>query len=190
MSLDESLPNGTDMSLIVMLGIVMVLGTAAVFWFSGGGIITGDPCTEFDGSIDTGYLHPVTYECMEEEWRADAEERFKHAQTNAFAVFILFQLFNVLNCRSVDQSVFKLGLFKNTAITISFIISATFLFTMVQGAHYIVPIIGLEIGDFLSVVPLRTEDWLIVFATASSVLFVDELRKLFQRSSTDSTLNR
>ena len=120
----------------------------------------------------------------------DAEERFKHAQTNAFAVFILFQLFNVLNCRSVDQSVFKLGLFKNTAITISFIISATFLFTMVQGAHYIVPIIGLEIGDFLSVVPLRTEDWLIVFATASSVLFVDELRKLFQRSSTDSTLNR
>ena len=189
-ALDESLPNGTDMSLIVMLGIVMVLGTAAVFWFSGGGIVTGDPCTEFDGSIDTGYLHPVTYECMEEEWRADAEERFKHAQTNAFAVFILFQLFNVLNCRSVDQSVFKLGLFKNTAITISFIISATFLFTMVQGAHYIVPIIGLEIGDFLSVVPLRTEDWLIVFATASSVLFVDELRKLFQRSSTDSTLNR
>ena len=37
---------------------------------------------------------------------------------------------------------------------------------MVQGAHYTVPLIGLEIGDFLSVVPLQPIEWLIVFATA------------------------
>ena len=176
-ALDESLPNGTDMSLIVLLGIVMVLGTAAVFWFAGGGIITGEPCLEYDGRVESSWFEDGV--CNEEAWMADAENRFAVAQTMAFAVFIFYQLFNVLNCRSVDQSIFQLGIFNNRAITISFIISATFLFAMVQGAHYTVPLIGLEIGDFLSVVPLQPIEWLIVFATASSVLFVDEVRKNF-----------
>ena len=187
-ALDESLPNGTDMSLIVLLGIVMVLGTAAVFWFAGGGIITGEPCLEYDGRVETSWFEDGV--CNEEAWMADAENRFAVAQTMAFAVFIFYQLFNVLNCRSVDQSIFQLGIFNNRAITISFIISATFLFAMVQGAHYTVPLIGLEIGDFLSVVPLQPIEWLIVFSTASSVLFVDEVRKNFQRFSSSPNANR
>ena len=186
--LDESLPNGTDMSLIVLLGIVMVLGTAAVFWFAGGGIITGEPCLEYDGRVESTWFEDGV--CNEEAWKIDAENRFAVAQTMAFAVFIFYQLFNVLNCRSVDQSVFKLGIFNNRAITISFIISATFLFAMVQGANYTVPLIGLQIGDFLSVVPLEPIEWLIVFSTASSVLFVDEVRKNFQRVSSNVSVKR
>ena len=186
--LDESLPNGTDMSLIVLLGIVMVLGTAAVFWFAGGGNITGEPCLEYDGRVESTWFEDGV--CNEEAWKIDAENRFAVAQTMAFAVFIFYQLFNVLNCRSVDQSVFKLGIFNNRAITISFIISATFLFAMVQGANYTVPLIGLQIGDFLSVVPLEPIEWLIVFSTASSVLFVDELRKNFQRVSSNESVKR
>jgi len=186
--LDESLPNGTDMSLIVLLGIVMVLGTAAVFWFAGGGIITGEPCLEYDGRVESTWFEDGV--CNEEAWKIDAENRFAVAQTMAFAVFIFYQLFNVLNCRSVDQSIFKLGIFNNRAITISFIISATFLFAMVQGAHFTVPLIGLQIGDFLSVVPLEPIEWLIVFSTASSVLFVDEVRKNFQRVSSNRSVKR
>ena len=186
--LDESLPNGTDMSLIVLLGIVMVLGTAAVFWFAGGGIITGEPCLEYDGRVESTWFEDGV--CNEEAWKIDAENRFAVAQTMAFAVFIFYQLFNVLNCRSVDQSIFKLGIFNNRAITISFIISATFLFAMVQGAYYTVPLIGLQIGDFLSVVPLEPIEWLIVFSTASSVLFVDEVRKNFQRVSYNGSVKR
>ena len=186
--LDESLPNGTDMSLIVLLGIVMVLGTAAVFWFAGGGIITGEPCLEYDGRVESTWFEDGV--CNEEAWEIDAENRFAVAQTMAFAVFIFYQLFNVLNCRSVDQSIFKLGIFNNRAITISFIISATFLFAMVQGAHYTVPLIGLQIGDFLSVVPLEPIEWLIVFSKASSVLFVDEVRKNFQRVSSNGSVKR
>ena len=182
-SLDESLPNSTDRSLIFMLGMVMFLGTAAVFWFSGGGIISSDePCTEFDGSIDEGYIDPVSGYCLEDEWRMDAEDRFKQAQTTAFAVFILFQLFNVINCRSTDRSIFQLGVFSNKAIAISFAISASLLLFMVQGATLSIPIINIQIGDLLSVVPLEPIDWAIVFATASSVFFVDELRKLIQRN--------
>ncbi|MED5486784.1 MAG: cation-translocating P-type ATPase [Candidatus Thermoplasmatota archaeon] len=181
-ALDESLPNPADMSLIFMLGIVMVLGTAAVFWFSGGGIITsGEPCTEFDGTIEVQWMNEYG-ECNEEAWEADAESRFMKAQTSAFAVFILYQLFNVLNCRSADQSVFKLGIFNNYAITASFALSASFLLFMVQGSLIELPIIGIKIGDFLDVVPLQTADWLIVTATASSVFFVDEVRKVIQRN--------
>ena len=181
-ALDESLPNPADMSLIFMLGIVMVLGTAAVFWFSGGGIITsGEPCTEFDGTVEVQWMNEYG-ECNEEAWEADAESRFMKAQTSAFAVFILYQLFNVLNCRSADQSVFKLGIFNNYAITASFALSASFLLFMVQGSLIELPIIGIKIGDFLDVVPLQTADWLIVTATASSVFFVDEVRKVIQRN--------
>jgi Ca2+-transporting ATPase len=166
-----------------MLGMVMFLGTAAIFWFSGGGIVTSDePCTEFDGSIDEGYIDPATGFCLEEEWAIDAEERFMQAQTTAFAVFILFQLFNVINCRSTNRSIFQLGVFNNKAITISFAISASFLFFMVQGSMMTIPLLNIQIGDLLSVVPLEPIDWAIVFATASSVFFVDELRKLIQRS--------
>jgi len=184
--LDESLPNTADRSVIMMLGMVMFLGTAAVFWFSGGGIISSDePCTEFDGSIEQNYLDENGY-CVEEVWEVDAQERFVKAQTMAFSVFVLFQLFNVLNCRSTNRSIFELGLFNNRAITASFVISASLLLFFVQGAYLSIPLVGIQIGELLSVVPLETNDWLIVFATASTVFFFDEVRKLIQRSSNRS----
>ncbi len=180
----------SDRSVIFMLGMVMFLGTAAVFWFSGGGIISSEePCTEYDGSIEQDYFDEYGV-CVEEEWMADAEVRFVKAQTMAFSVFVLFQLFNVLNCRSTNLSVFELGVFNNKAITISFIISATFLLFLVQGSMLTIPVIGIPIGDLLDVVPLEFNDWVIVFATASSVFFFDEVRKLIMRSQKPSTLDR
>jgi Ca2+-transporting ATPase len=180
--LDESLPNRSDRGVILMLGLFMFIGTAAVFWFSGGGILTSDePCTEFDGSIEQDYYDEYGV-CVEEVWMADAEDRFVKAQTMAFSVFVFFQLFNVLNCRSTDRSIFELGLFNNKAITLSFAISGVFLLFLVQGATLSVPLIGIQIGDLLSVEPLEMKDWLIVFATASTVFFFDEARKLIQRS--------
>ncbi len=183
--LNESLPNPIDMAMILYLGFIMVIGTCAVFWFSGGGIISGDPCSEFDGTQEEEWYKDINgngdYYCGEESqalWEADAENRFAKAQTSAFAVFILFQLFNVLNCRSISRSVFKLGIFNNNAITISFAISSIFLYMIVQGAHVDIPILGIQLGELLSVVPLEPLDWAIVFATASSILLADELRKL------------
>ncbi|HJL59802.1 MAG TPA: cation-translocating P-type ATPase C-terminal domain-containing protein, partial [Candidatus Thalassarchaeaceae archaeon] len=180
----------SDRSVIMMLGLVMFLGTAAVFWFSGGGIISsGEPCTEFDGAIEESYFDQNGI-CIEEEWRLDAEERFVKAQTMAFSVFVFFQLFNVLNCRSTNRSIFELGIFNNKAITISFAISSVFLLFLVQGSLLTIPIIGIQIGDLLAVVPLELEDWLIIFATASSVFFFDEVRKLILRSQKPRKHNR
>ena len=41
-----------------------------------------------------------------------------------FAVFIVYQLFNVMNCRSNEESVFELGLFLNPAINYALLISS------------------------------------------------------------------
>ena len=52
-----------------------------------------------------------------------ADTTFADAQTMTFAVFIVFQLFNVLNCRSEKDSLFTLGLFSNKAINYAILAS-------------------------------------------------------------------
>jgi Ca2+-transporting ATPase len=180
--IDESLPNSHDMMLILFLGLVMVIGTSAAFYFVGGGIITGEPCSEWDGSIEENWFKKgggvYCDEQAEAAWMADAELRFDRAQTVAFTLFIFFQLFNVLNCRSKDKSIFAMGLFNNKAITISIALSASLLILIVSSAELDVPFIGIRLGELLSVVPLEPRFWVILFAIASTVFWVEELRKL------------
>jgi len=182
--LDETLPTPPDVLLILFLGLVMVVGTASVFYFAGGGIMVQDPCTEFDGSIEQGWIEQYSEDgttcdgAAEAAWRSDAENRFAMAQTSTFAVFILFQLFNVMNCRSSEDSAFRIGLLRNNWITASFFISAAFLVALVQGADIIVPLIGIAIGDLVATSPLQLSDWGIVAATATTVFIAEEIRKL------------
>ena len=50
----------------------------------------------------------------------------EEAVTATFAVFVMFQLFNVMNCRSIEKSIFQLGVFSNKAVAYSFLISTTY----------------------------------------------------------------
>ena len=95
----------------------------------------------------------------------------------AFATFIMFQLFNVVNSRSIDKSAFELGIFQNVFISASFAISLVLLVSIVQGSFTLVPIIGITVGSFLSTIPLELTDWLVVFLLASSVFWIEEFRK-------------
>ena len=182
--LDETLPTLRDVSLIFFLGLVMVIGTASVFHFAGGGIISQQACTEYDGSIETAWITEFSDDgstCdakAEAAWRSDAESRFALAQTSAFSTFILFQLFNVMNCRSSEESAFSIGLFKNTWITLSFIISGAFLTLLVQGAYLTIPILGIGLGELVSTIPMKADNWFIVIAIATSVFIAEEMRKL------------
>ena len=99
-----------------------------------------------------------------------------------FAVFIVFQLFNVLNCRSNEQSVFELGLFSNRAINLALIISGGLLLFFVQLAELSIPIIGIQIGNLLSTTTLQAYDWSIIFLVASGVFVIEEFRKLIVKS--------
>lgn len=181
----EPLPNKTDVGLMFFLGAVMVIGTLVVFYLAGGGLA---PCEGLPGSTtsDLPFDHyacdnPDAVNHAEElaKWEAYSSAQFAYAQTMAFSVFIVYQLFNVLNCRSNERSVlFGLGVFSNRAINIATLISLGLLLFFVQGADWNLPFGNLQVGDLLSTQSLSINDWGIIFAVAVSVLLIDEFRKI------------
>ena len=104
----------------------------------------------------------------------------EYARTMCFSVFIVFQLFNVMNCRSNENSVFKLGLFSNRAIYLAIAFSTILLLIAVQGAEWTIPFTTFQIGELLSTTPLEQSDWFIVFFVASTVFMIEEFRKLLR----------
>ena len=103
----------------------------------------------------------------------------EYARTMCFSVFILFQLFNVMNCRSSEDSVFKLGLFSNRAIYLAIFFSSTLLLIAVQGAEWTIPLTSFNIGELLSTTQLERSDWFVIILVSSTVFMVEEFRKLF-----------
>ncbi len=180
---DEGLPNGRDISLIFYLGIVMVTGTLAIFYLAGGGLAeceilpTETATTAFDvAACNAGDVDELN------KWQVYADGHFAHAQTMTFSVFIVFQLFNVLNCRSNDQSVFELGLFSNRAINLALLISGGLLLFFVQLADASIPLVGIQVGNLLSTTSLSSSDWTVVVLVASAVFIIEEFRKLLVKS--------
>ena len=151
----EGLPSQFDTALILFLGGVMMLGTVVIYYAV---------------SIHDGFD-------LSKEDIAPAR-----AMTATFTVFILFQLFNVMNCRSNTESVLGLGLFSNRAINYSLVICLGLLFLCIEGAD--IPLVGgLTIGSFLSTEQLGAANlWALLFVTASVVLIIEEFRKLWARN--------
>ena len=115
-------------------------------------------------------------------YNAYADDTFANAQTMTFTVFIVFQLFNVLNCRSEKESLFSLGLFSNRAINYAILASGFLLFLFVHFATLSLPIIGIEFGNLLSTTPLDRVDWLVLISVASTVFLIEEFRKFMMNS--------
>jgi Ca2+-transporting ATPase len=176
----EGLPSLPDISLIFYLGIVMVTGTLLIFHLAGGGIQTceGLPFTEEDLS-----QYFDINACLDGDsaavgdWEKYSDDRFVYAQTMTFAVFVVFQLFNVMNCRSSEDSIFKLGLFSNKAINYAVLISLTLLWLIIHNSSEIIPILDIKVGSLLSTTELQSKDWLTIMVVASGVFIVEEFRK-------------
>jgi Ca2+-transporting ATPase len=111
-----------------------------------------------------------------------SSDLFEHAQTMTFSVFIVYQLFNVMNCRSNRESAFKLGLFSNQWINYAFLFSLGLLIFFVQLAEHQVPFTSLYIGELMSTTVLSSTDWVIIFAVSASVFVIDEFRKFIVNS--------
>ncbi|DAC58748.1 MAG TPA: hypothetical protein HA354_03220, partial [Candidatus Poseidoniaceae archaeon] len=111
-----------------------------------------------------------------------ADERFIHAQTMTLSVFIMFQLFNVMNCRSQEESIFSLGVFSNRAINIAFVASFCLLLFFVQLANVTIPLTSFEIGGLLSTKALSFDDWIIIIFVAVLVIVIEEFRKFIVNS--------
>jgi Ca2+-transporting ATPase len=185
---DEGLPNSRDIGLIFYLGAVMVIGTLIVFFLAGGGVYgPGNECslapfaTEADAGFSVADCLAGDEQAMD-AYNVYAEDTFANAQTMTFTVFIVFQLFNVLNCRSEKESLFSLGLFSNGAINYAILASGFLLFLFVHFATFSLPLIGIEFGNLLSTTPLEGIDWLVLIAVASTVFLVEEFRKLMIKS--------
>ena len=101
------------------------------------------------------------------------------ARTAGFTVLVFAQLFNALNARSEQVSAFH-RLFANRLLWLAIGVSL-----LLQVAVVHLPFLNTA----LSTAPMSARDWLLCLAMASSVLWVDELKKLIVRArSSRSTL--
>jgi Ca2+-transporting ATPase len=126
---------------IAFVGVIMAVGTLAVL----------------DASLPGG--------------RIAGTGDLTYARTMTFTTLMLFQLFNVFNARSDEQSAFR-GLWSNPWLWGAVGLSL--------GLHMLVIYVPF-LQQAFSTVTMSASDWLLCTAVASSVLWLRELVKLFAR---------
>ena len=95
-----------------------------------------------------------------------------YALTLAFTTFVLFQFFNVFNARAEHSSAFNANFFRNGKLWLAL---AGVLALQAMAVHW--PPAQAIFGT----TDLRPHDWLLAALVASSVLLLDEARKLLTR---------
>ena len=126
---------------IVFVGVIMAVGTLLVL----------------DASLPGGLV--------------EGSGDLRYGQTMAFTTLMLFQIFNVFNARSDDESVF-VHLFTNRWLWAAAATSVVLQFVVVY-----VPFLQNAFGT----APLSAWDWLFCVAVASSVLWLREASKAIAR---------
>lgn len=127
---------------ILVNGICMALLTLFIFWYSYN-------------------FTPTEY----------ANKRISYAQTMTFTSFVIFQLFSVLNCRNLYESVFKLS-WNNR-----FLLYAIFAALSLQLFAVYTPFMN----NIFKTIPLRAMDWVIIFLLGLILIAIDETRKYIYR---------
>ncbi|MGH9239959.1 MAG: cation-translocating P-type ATPase [Vicinamibacterales bacterium] len=102
----------------------------------------------------------------------EGQGELRYAQTMAFTTLMLFQIFNVINARSDEQSAF-VKLFTNGWLWAAVLLSVLLQFLVVY-----TPFLQQAFGT----VPLGGGDWLFCIAVGSSVLWLREISKLIGRA--------
>lgn len=97
-----------------------------------------------------------------------------HAQTMAFVVLSVSQLFYSLNMRHREKSIFQLGLFTN-----KYLIGSILLGIILQNIVITVPFLA----SVFKVYPLTLKDWIFVLLLSIVPLLVNEIVKIFIRAS-------
>ncbi len=96
------------------------------------------------------------------------------AQTMAFMVLSMSQLFHALNCRNAKESMFKIGFFKNRWLLLTLVVGVAL---QVFVCHFA------PLSALLKTMPLGVEQWLIVFGLSSSTILINEISKLFGKEA-------
>jgi Ca2+-transporting ATPase len=98
-----------------------------------------------------------------------ASDGQSYALTLAFTTFVLFQFFNVFNARSEHSTVFNKNFFSNGKLWLAL---GTVVGMQMLAVHWA------PAQSIFDTVDLTSVDWLLAIAVASSVLLLDEGRKL------------
>ena len=107
-------------------------------------------------------------------WAMHAGRSLEEAQSLCFVTLILIEFFNALNCRSLEQSIFHIGLFKNKWLWLAITWECLLLLLIV----YLPPL-----HDPFNTFPLQWWEWVIAIASASTIFWGLELYKLVRRLS-------
>lgn len=97
------------------------------------------------------------------------------ARTIVFTSLTIFKWYNAWNCRSENQSIFRLGLFSNTALMISLVCAASLLLFAVYSPM---------LQPAFSTTALSLSMWVKLIIINSCVIILEELRKYFYRKNT------
>ncbi len=97
---------------------------------------------------------------------------YARASTMAFVMLVMIQMFNAFNCRSLTESVFKMGFFKNKHLMIAVLISTIFAVSVTQFEFF---------HNYLGTTYLNINEWLLIALASVSILVIEEVRKFFQR---------
>lgn len=90
----------------------------------------------------------------------------------SLTLLAVFQWLNAWNCRSENKSIFRMNPFSNR-----FLIGATCMVIFLQVAALYTPFLQ----SLLHTQPLELSEWITIVLIATSVIFVEELRKLLYR---------
>ncbi len=101
-------------------------------------------------------------------WRLHSGAPFPLGQTETFTLLAACQWFNVLNCESAVKSVLRLGILRNRWLA-----GGLLLANLLQLAVIYLP----PLNRAFHTVPIPGPDLLLIGAIASSVLWIEELRK-------------
>ena len=94
----------------------------------------------------------------------------EEVSTAVFTMFVLFQLFNALNCRELgDKSIFP-NFFKNKLMLGAFVVAFALQIIITQFG-----------GKVFGTVPLEVLDWLKVLGVSLSIIVLDEVVRLVRR---------
>lgn len=97
------------------------------------------------------------------------------ARTGAFTIMAMCQVFNILNMRSLDKSIFKIGIFSNKNIIYAFVISL-FLQTLVIYHPFLQKIFKFDYINY--------QDYLVIIFLSSFILWVGEFYKIIVNRNT------
>ena len=108
-------------------------------------------------------------------WKLSLDQPFAQVQTETFTVLAVCQWFNVLNCRSATKSALNLSILKNYWLLGGLALG--------NALHFLV-IYTEPMNRLFHTVPIPMTEFFLIGAVASSVLWVEEIRKFFARRRT------